>query len=67
MWPSVEIEKRQKPRVFPKNHDPDGLKKKGVLRSIRWRNPHLQPGFVPSITLNVNGEAKLAQVYLLDV
>ena len=66
-WPSVEIEKRQNPRVFPKKPWSGSLKKKtGVLRSIRWRNPHLQPGIVPSITLNVHWEEKLAQVYLMD-
>ena len=59
--------KTPKTQGFSQKPWPGWFKKKGVLRSIRWRNPHLQPGFVPSITLNVHGEVKLAQVYLLDV
>ena len=61
--------KTPKTQGFSQKPWPGWLKKSktGVLRSIRWRNPHLQPGFVPSITVNVHGEAKLAQVYLLDV
>ena len=61
--------KTPKTQGFSQKPWPGWLKKNktGVLRSIRWRNPHLQPGFVPSITVNVHGEAKLAQVYLLDV
>ena len=57
-----------KTQGFSQKPWPGWLKKTtGVLRSIRWHNTHLQPGFVPSITVNVHGEAKLAQVYLLDV
>ena len=67
LWgPPWKLKNAKNPGFFPKTMT-RMVKKKGVLRSIRWRNPHLQPGFVPSITLNVHGEVKLAQVYLLDV
>ena len=66
--PPWKLKNAKNPGFFPKTMTRMVKKNKtGVLRSIRWRNPHLQPGFVPSITVNVHGEAKLAQVYLLDV